>query len=49
MSVRVDPGLRHEVAEFGDGDTDACMNCGNCTAEGHSPKGNSRRRSAGAL
>jgi len=33
VSVRVRPELRHEVAEFGGGDIDACMNCGNCTAE----------------
>ena len=33
MSVRVNPDLRREVAGFGGGDIDACMNCGNCTAE----------------
>jgi len=33
VSSRVRPELRHEVAEFGGGDIDACMNCGNCTAE----------------
>jgi ferredoxin len=33
VSVRVRPELRHKVAEFGGGDIDACMNCGNCTAE----------------
>ncbi len=32
MSLRIDPNLRKEVAEFGGGDIDKCMNCGNCTA-----------------
>jgi ferredoxin len=33
MSLRVNPEVRREVAAFGGGDIDACMNCGNCTAE----------------
>ena len=32
MSVRVDPNIRHQVADFGGGDVDVCMNCGSCTA-----------------
>jgi len=32
VSVVVDPNLHRELAKFGAGDLDACMNCGNCTA-----------------
>jgi ferredoxin len=32
VSIRVDPELRREVAEFGGEDVNACFNCGNCTA-----------------
>ncbi len=32
MSVRVNPDLCREVAAFGGGDINVCMNCGNCTA-----------------
>ncbi len=32
MSVRLEPELHRDIARFGGGDVDACMNCGNCTA-----------------
>jgi len=32
VSAVVNPNLHREIAKFGGGDVDLCMNCGNCTA-----------------
>lgn len=32
MSIRVDPGLLHELNEYGGINVESCFNCGNCTA-----------------
>ncbi len=32
MTALVNPNLHREIAAFGGGDVDVCMNCGNCTA-----------------